>query len=251
MKKVMGFFGMVCISMLFLISLASCHDSSDKKLSLEIYKPYYETTKWCTCTISITNGSGNYEYSISDKEGLEFLSEEDGKFITFKGLKEGIYKVKVIDKATNENAVVTIKVLPQAIEIDALMRKVDDPLFSKGTRLFLMGDAENKCFILPHAIQGTNPSEPIIFDGYYELVENEGVVTGIILYDKNKNIVRNYQVETSEEILDCLSKLLYRQPWDRENPFFGDHLVRLKSGEYVVNATAHLASTFIPYHFYN
>ena len=77
----------------------------------------------------ITNGSGNYEYSINDKEGLEFLSEEDGKFITFKGLKEGIYKVKVIDKATNENAVVTIKVLPQAIEIDALMRKVDDPLF--------------------------------------------------------------------------------------------------------------------------
>lgn len=44
MKKVMGFFGMVCISMLFLISLASCNDSSDKKLSLEIYKPYYETT---------------------------------------------------------------------------------------------------------------------------------------------------------------------------------------------------------------
>lgn len=72
MKKVMGFFGMVCISMLFLISLVSCNDSSDKKLSLEIYKPYYETTKWCTCTISITNGSGNYEYSISDKEGLEF-----------------------------------------------------------------------------------------------------------------------------------------------------------------------------------
>lgn len=251
MKKVMGFFGMVCISMLFLISLASCNDSSDKKLSLEIYKPYYETTKWCTCTILITNGSGNYEYSINDKEGLEFLSEENGKFITFKGLKEGIYKVKVIDKATNENAVVTIKVLPQAIEIAALMRKVDDPLFSKGTRLFLMGDAENKCFILPHAIQGTNPSEPIIFDGYYELVENEGVVTGIVLYDKNKNIVRNYQIETSEEVLDCLSKLLYRQPWDRENPFFSDELVRLKSGEYVVNATAHLASTFIPYHFYN
>lgn len=249
MKQIINIVGIACLGMLFLVSFVGCKGSSEK-LTLELGDSYYEVTKWCSGDILIEHGSGNYDISISDKEGLK-LSFEDSYRLKFQGMKEGLYELQVTDKETNEKAIATIKVLPQAMIITALSRTQNDNLFSQKVRLVLMGDAENKCFILPAWIQGSkNPDTPT-FEGSYEIVEVAGKVTNILLFDKNKNKVRTYELETSEEVLNCLSKLLHRQSWEKESPFLQDSLVILTDGENVVKATACLAECFLPKHFYN
>lgn len=236
--------------MLFLVSLAGCKGSSDEK-SLELSDSYYEVTKWCSGNIFIYHGSGSYDVNTSDEEGLK-LSFKDTNRLNFQGMKEGLYKLQITDKETKEKATATIKVLPQAVIISALKRDLNDDLFTQKGQLVLMGDAENKCFILPSWPQGANRPSTTTFEGCYEIVEDAGKVTSILLFDKNKNNIRTYKIETSDkEVLDYLSKLLHRQPWEKDSPYFQDGSMTLTDGQNMVKASLYLAGDFLPYHLYN
>lgn len=251
MKQIINILGIAYLGMLFLVSLVGCKGSSDDKTALELSDSYYEVTKWCSSNILIDHGSGNYDISVSDKEGLK-LSFEDTNTLNFLGMKEGLYELQVTDKETKEKATATIKVLPQAIIISASQRVLNDDLFTPKADLFLMGDAENKCFILPPWLQGTTRPTTPTFEGSYEMVEDAGKVTSILLYDKNKNKIRTYKIETSdEEVLDCLSKLLHRQPWEKDSPYFQNGGMTLTDGQNVIKATLYLAGSFLPEHLYN
>jgi len=251
MKQIINILGIACLGMLFLVSLVDCKGSSDEK-SLELSDSYYEITNWCSSNIFIYHGSGNYDVSVSDKEGLK-LSFEDTNRLNFQGMKEGLYELQITDKETNEKATATIKVLPQAVIISTLKRDSNDDLFTQKGELVLMGDAENKCFILPPWLQGggNRPSTPT-FEGSYEMVEYAGKVTSILLYDKSKNKIRTYKIETSDkEVFDCLSKLLHRQPWEKDSPYFQDGSMTLTDGQNVVKASLYLGGAFLPKHLYN
>lgn len=251
MKQIVNIVGIACLGMLFLASFVGCKGSSDDKTALELSDSYYEVTKWCSGNILIVHGCGNYDVSVSDKEGLK-LSIEDTNRLIFQGMKEGLYELQITDKETKEKATATIKVLPQAIIISTMRRDLNDDLFTQKAELVLMGDAENKCYILPPWLQGGNrPSNPT-FEGSYEIVEYAGKVTNIFLFDKNKNKIRTYKIETSDEdVLDCLSKLLHRQPWEKDTPYFQDGMTTLTDGQNVVRATLYLAGSFLPKHLYN
>ena len=250
MKQIVHILGIACLGMLFLVSLVGCKGSCDEKL-LELNDSYYEVTKWCSGNIWLHNGSGNYDISINDEAGLK-LSFEDTNRLNFQGIKEGLYELQVTDKETKEKATATIKVLPQAIIISASRRDLNDDLFTPKAELFLMGDTENKCFILSPWLQGTTRPTTPTFEGSYEMIEDAGKITSILLYDKNKNKIRTYKIETSdEEVLDCLSKLVHRQPWEKDSPYFQDGRMTLTDGQNVLKATLYLAGSFLPEHLYN
>lgn len=244
---------LLCLSLIMILDLASCKDSTDENKSVEFADSYNEITKWCSCSIFIQHGSGNYDFEVNDKEGIKWSYNKDlNDRITIQGLKEGIYSLKVIDKEKNESSTTIIKVLPQAVIISII--KSDDALFSqKHDGLVLMGDTENKCFILHHIppVSAYNYSSEPIFEGFYDIEEKDGKPSTLLLRDQNKIIVRTYTLDgTSEEALQFLKKLKNRQSWGTNDMFLSNGSIILKDNQRATNAKLILAYTFLPQNFY-
>lgn len=256
MKHVFNLVGMVAMCLLFLLSFNSCKSSTDnEELSVEFYETYNEVGKWCSCFLSIKNGSGDYEFAVNDKDGVKLSFDKEKNSLIAKGLKEGVYYLTVTDKQTQKVASAVLKVLPQAllISFNSSKNSYDHSPFSYKDELFLMGDADNRCFIFPSVVNGAadyrkNPT----FEGFYQIEEKEGKPANLLLFDKNKNKIHTYKLEgTSAEALNCLSHLLHRQPWEQDEPFLQDGKVVLIDNQDTLQAKIALVSTFIPKHYYN
>lgn len=220
MKQIVNIVGIACLGMLFLVSLIGCKDSTDRQ-PVGFAASSYQTTKWCSTIIGIVHGSGSYEFSVSDKEGIKLSFQKETNQLTVEGLKEGIYEIRVLDKKTQESATTTVKVLPQALTIFA-KRSREDSLFEKQSCLVLMADQENRCFMFHIPIP---TGYECSFEGFYKIEETENIPTHIILFDKNRNKIRTYSLKGTEVALDCLSKLWHRQKWEKQPSPFNENVV--------------------------
>ena len=241
MKQILNILGIACLGMLFLISLIGCKEDSIDRQPICFAAPSYQTTKWCSTIIEIVHGSGSYDFSVNDQEGIKLSFKKETNQLTVEGLKEGIYEIKLLDKKTKESATTMVKVLPQSLTIFS-KRNLKDSLFERQSSLILIADKENRCFMYP--IPTGNECS---FEGFYKIEENENTPTHIILFDKNKNKIRTYSLNsTSELALDCLYKLWHRQKWEKLPSSFNERVILYSDVYGTISGTVTLESSAIP-----
>ncbi len=232
---------------IFLLLVSCGNNADDKDLMLD--KTYYEVSQYCEMWCFVENSSGDYTISLSDASGMEIASKEHGAFKLI-GLKPGDYFLSVLDKVKNQTAYARIRILPKALLAFVNFGESSDSFFSNApSGLFLMGDEQKTCFILPYGnLEGKFYPYPS-FKGNYSLEIQNQTVIALNLYLDNEILVRHYDLgKSSNNALSLLMQLNENKKWEIDS--LANDCIEFDESDKHTTGFLRTSATSIPYGFY-